>query len=287
METIKTVFVTGATGNQGGAVTKNLLNNGFKVKALTRDPSSIKTQKLKHPDVEIIKGDLNDIESYRNYLSDVDAVFSVQSSEDGIHVEIKQGKGLADMSKKFGVQHFLYSSVVGADLHTGIPNWESKWEIENHIKHLDLPYTILRPSSLFENFLIPQVKSRILKGKLVTPVNKEKVQQFIGADDIGKMSVHIFTEPGKYMNRTITLAAEQMDNEQVARIFSEVMGRTIKYQRLPRLITRLAMGKDLYKMFNWINQNDAVFIKDLDAFKKEYPSLESLKQWISRNFKRA
>jgi len=73
------------------------VNTGFKVKALTRDPHSIKTQKLKHPDVEIIKGDLNDIESYRNSLADVVAVFSVLSSEYGIHVEMRQGKGLADM----------------------------------------------------------------------------------------------------------------------------------------------------------------------------------------------
>ena len=281
--TIKTVFVTGATGKQGGAVTKNLINNGFKVKTLTRDPHSIKAQKLKHPDIEIIKGDLDDIESYNRHLEGVDAVFSVQSM-DGIDAEIKQGKGLADISKKNGIKSFLYSSVAGADLHTGIPHWESKYEIENHIKQIDLPYTILRPSFFFENFLIPQVKSRILKGKLVTPVNKEKIMQFIGTDDIGKMSSRIFTDPGKYLHKTITLAAEQMDHQQAAVIFSEVMRRTIKYQKLPGLITRLAMGKDLYKMFNWINHNDAVFLKDLESFKKEYPSLESLKEWISRNF---
>ena len=70
------------------------------------------------------------------------------------------------MAKENGVKHFLYSSVIGADVHTGIPHWESKFQIENHIKQIGLSYTIIRPASLFENLLIPQVKSRLLKGKL-------------------------------------------------------------------------------------------------------------------------
>ena len=72
---------------------------------------------------------------------------------------------LANLAKEYDVKHFLYSSVIGADLNTGIPHWESKFKIENHIKQINLPYTIIRPASLFENFLIPQVKSRIVKGK--------------------------------------------------------------------------------------------------------------------------
>ncbi|MEJ7673672.1 MAG: NmrA family NAD(P)-binding protein [Chitinophagaceae bacterium] len=40
MNTTKTIFVTGGTGNQGGDVAKNLLQNDFKVKVLTRNPVS-------------------------------------------------------------------------------------------------------------------------------------------------------------------------------------------------------------------------------------------------------
>lgn len=285
MEEIKTVLVTGATGNQGGAVARNLAENNFKVKALTRDPGSSKAQKQQHPNIDYVRGDLNDIGSYAGYLQGVDAVFSVQSSECKVNAEVKQGQGLADTAKKSGIRHFIYSSVTGADLQTGIPHWESKWLVENHIKQIGLPYTILRPASLYENFLIPQVKSRILKGKLVTPVRKNKIQQFVGSEEIGKMNVRILKNPDRYMNKTITIATEEMDHVQVAGIFSEVMGVPIKYQQLPSVIVRLAMGKNLYKMFSWINENDAVFIKDLQVFRNEYPSMESLKQWIIRNFK--
>jgi len=44
------------------------------------------------------------------------------------------------------------------------------------------------------------------------------------------------------------------------------------------------MGKDLYKMFNWVNKNNAVFLKDLAAFKKEFPHLLDLKTWVKQNF---
>jgi uncharacterized protein YbjT (DUF2867 family) len=285
MQNSTTIFVTGATGNQGGAVAKSLINNGFRVKALTRNLNSPHAQNLKKLHAEIIQGDLNNTDTFRNHIKDVDGIFSVQTFKNGTDKEIQQGIALANLAKEFHVKHFLYSSVIGADLNTGIPHWESKFKIENHIRQINLPHTIIRPSSLFENFLIPQVKSRIIKGKLASPVNKNVVQQFISSKDIGEISAAIFMQPDKHLGSTITIASEEMDMQMVANIFSEVLGKEIKYQKLPMLITRLVMGKDLYKMFKWINENDAVFLKDIDTFKKEYPNLTELKQWIQLNFK--
>jgi len=280
----KTIFVTGGTGNQGSAVARSLIKNGFKVKVLTRNASSPKIQSLKNLDAEIIEGDLNNRETFQNALKDVDGIFCVLTYNYGVEKEIKQGIQLADLARVHDIKHFLYSSVIGADLNTGIPHWESKFKIENHIKQLGLPFTIIRPTSLYENFLFPQVKSRILKGKLASPVNKDVVQQFISSKDIGEISASIFMNPDKYLGKTITVAAEELDMKKVADTFTEVMGKEIKYQKLPMLITRLVMGKDNAKMFKWVNENDAVFVKDLDAFKKEYPNLTGLKEWVQLNF---
>ena len=284
MSTDKTIFVTGATGKQGGAVVKNLLRHGFNVKALTRNKDSSAAQLLKQKNVDLIQGNLDDTATYFHQLKEVDGVFCVLDYTKGAEKEIRQGIDLANMAKENGVKHFLYSSVIGADAHTGIPHWESKFRIENHIKQTGLSYTIIRPSSFYENFLIPQVKSRLLKGKLVIPTHKNKVQQFISTEDIGKISTTIFMNPEKYSNQTINLATEQLDGLQVTAIFSKVWNKPIGYQQLPGIITRLAMGKDLYKMFSWINKNDAVFIKDLDALKKEFPGLLSLEEWIKNYF---
>ena len=284
MQETKTIFVTGATGNQGGAVARNLIRNNFKVKCLTRHPNSVHAHQLEKLDALVVHGDLDKPYTFSQHLKDVDGIFSVQTFVHGIEKEIRKGTGLADLAKANNIKHFLYSSVAGADLHTGIPHWESKLKIENHLKSTGIPYTIIRPASLFENFLRPQVKSRLLKGKLVSPVGKNILQQFISADDIGKMSAEIFTNPGKHIGKTITLAAEELNLVQVAEIFSEVMGKEIKYEQLPMVITRLVMGKNLYKMFKWVNENNAVFIKDFTAYKNNNPDLTSLREWIATTF---
>jgi uncharacterized protein YbjT (DUF2867 family) len=285
MNDSKIIFIAGATGNQGGAVARNLVRNGFSIKALTRNPASAKAQKLKEINAEIIKGDLDDPDTYRRHLKGVRGVFCVLGFENGKEKEIQQGITLANLAKENAVSHFLYSSVIGCDLRTGVPHWESKFVIENHIKKIGLPYTIIRPAALYENFLIPQVRSRLLKDKLVLPADKNKVQQYISVEDIGRISTTLFMNPETYTSKTINLAVEQMDGLQLAGTFSKVSGKETKYQKLPKLITRLAMGKDLYKMFRWINENDVVFVKDLNAFKKEFPGLLSLEEWIRLHFK--
>lgn len=281
----KTIFVTGATGNQGGAVARQLAAIGFKVKALVRNPDSPKAKSLISADIQLIKGDLNNGATYREHLKAVDGVFSVQTFEHGIDREINQGIALASMAKESGVYHFVYSSVIGADLNTGIPHFDSKFKIEDHIRQIGLPFTILRPASLFENFLIPQVKSRLLKGKLVQPINRNTVNLYIASEDIGKATVQIFKNPDQYRGKTIPLAAELLTTQQVADLFASVTNKTMEYQKLPSIITRLAMGKDLYTMFKWLNEKSAFSKKELELTLKEFDHLLSLKTWIERNFK--
>ena len=280
----KTIFVTGGTGNQGGAVARNLTQQGFIVKVLTRNPTSIKSENLKKMNIEVVKGDLNNADTYREYLKNVYGIFSVQTFENGVEKEINQGITLATVAKEFGVKHFLYSSVFGADLNTGVAHMESKFKIENHIKQIGLPFTIIRPTSLFENFLIPQVKKGILKGKLVQAINRNTVLQYIAAEDIGKAAVKIFQESERYLGKTIPLATEQLSTQEVADKFSEVLNKKIEYKKLPVLITRLFLGKNLYKMFKWMTEISSFQNEVVDLTKKEFPNPVSLKTWIERNF---
>ncbi len=285
MQPVKKIFVTGATGNQGGATLRNLLSKGFHVKALVRNPLASATKLIAHENLEIIKGDLDDPASYCEHLKNIDGVFCNLIFSEGVNKEIRQGFDLINCSKEKNVAHFLYSSVIGCDLPTGIPHWESKFKIENQIKASGIGYTIIRPASLYENLLIPDVKKRILKGKLVLPTRKNKIQQFISSADVGKVATTVFSNPEKYKGITLTLAAEQMDGEQLAVLFAKVMEKEIKFQQLPMFITRLVMGSKLAKMFRWINNNDALFVKDISALKKEFPEMMSFEEWIKAHFK--
>ncbi len=284
MENPKTFFITGATGNQGGSTVRNLLEQGHRVKALFRDPNHPKAKALQDMNAQLVKGDLDDVHSYRKDLEGVDGVFSLHTYINGVSKEIAQARALADAALIARVKHYVYSSVAACDRNTGIPHFESKNTIENHIKSTGLPATFLRPTSFYENFLFPQVKSRILKGKFVAPVNKNIVQQMISTQDVGKVSAHVLADPQKYIGQTLTLAADQMDQGQIASVFTVTMGKEIKYARLPGLITRLAMGKDLHTMFKYINQHGGVFEKDIQSVNKDLPPMMTLRDWIPRYF---
>ena len=170
MNTDKTVLVTGATGRQGGAVVRCMLSRGWKLRALTRHCSSYAAQRLAGQGAELVQGDLEDPTSLERASRGVYGVYSVQDFwAVGAIREVCQGKNLAEAAKKVGVEHFVYSSVGGAERSSGIDHWESKWEIEKHIRKLGLPATMLRPVAFMRNYYIDQVEIGILKGKLMDP----------------------------------------------------------------------------------------------------------------------
>ena len=149
-DTDKTVLVTGATGRQGGAVVRHMLAKGWKLRALTRKTNSHAARALARQGVEVVQGDLEDPSSVASASAGVYGVYSVQDFwAVGARREVQQGKNVADTAKKAGVKHFVYSSVGGAERNTGIPHWESKWEIEKHIRSLGLPATVLGPVTLW------------------------------------------------------------------------------------------------------------------------------------------
>ena len=285
METSKKILVTGITGQQGSAVACHLSNKGVQIFGLTRNANSEKAKALADKNITVLEGDLNDPSSYEAHLNGMDAVFCVQAFEQGKESEIKQGKQFIDHIKSKGVGHLVYSSVLGADLNTGVPHFESKYVLENHIKSSDLNYTILRPASFNENFLNPEITKRLDKGKLVMPLHKTVTQQYISTDDVGNIAAKVLLQPEKYKGKTLSIATDQKQLTEVAQLFGEAMKRDMKYQKLPGFVTRLLMGKDLSKMFNYMNKNDFVVVKDIDALKQEFEGLGDLKQWIDTNFK--
>src|SRR5690606_32383937 len=206
-------------GNIGGAVARSLLSKGIKVKVLTRNVASSNAIALSNIGATLIKGDLNDVATFQDHVADVDGIFCVLPLEKNKESEIKKGKCLADLAHHHKIAHFIFSSVISAGEVTNVPHWDSKTEIENYIKELQLPYTIIRPASLYENFLFPQVRKNIVRGKMVYPLNKNVVQQFIGARDIGEIATKIFLNARQYIGKTLPVAVEQMDMHQVTDLF--------------------------------------------------------------------
>jgi len=187
---------------------------------------------------------------------------------------------VADAAKKADIKHFVYSSVGGAERKTKIPHWESKWKVENYVRQLGLPVTVIRPVSFMETYYIDQVEIGILKGKLADPIRGDKPYQTIATDDIGAFVALAFERPSEFIGKTLEIAGSELTNVEAAKVFSRVLGKQVKFQRIPLPVVRLLLGKEFYAMFRWFNE--AGYQADISALRREYPEihLHTLEEWL-------
>jgi uncharacterized protein YbjT (DUF2867 family) len=244
--------------------------------AFTRDPKSKAAKALLEKGVEVVQGDMEDASSLDGALRGVYGVYSVQDFWSvGAKREVVQGKNLADAAKKAGVDHFVYSSVGGAERNTGIGHWESKWEIEKHIRKLGLPATVFRPSAFMENYYVDQVEIGILQGKLFDPVHGDKPYQTIASDDIGGFVALAFERPKDFMGLELEIAGSELTNRQAAEVFGKVLGRPVEFQEVP-----IPPVNEFQEMFDWFNEKG--FNANIAQLHKKYPDvrLRTLEQWL-------
>jgi uncharacterized protein YbjT (DUF2867 family) len=280
----KIILVAGATGKQGGAVIRHLQGKKWKVRALTRNTKSEVAQALESKGIEVFQGDMSDRQSLEKAMDNAYGVFSVQDYWIvGAEKEIQQGKNMADAAKEAGVQHFVYSSAAGADQNSGVDHFDSKFVIEEYIKSSGLQWNIFRPVGFMENYHIPHLKNRLLKGKLADPIKPSRKLQLIPTDDIGALVAATFDKPEKYVGQAFDIASDELTNPEIAEIFSRVMGRPIRFSKLPMLIVRLFMGKELHQMFRWYNK--VGYDVDIPSLQDKFPEvkLTSLEEWLQRD----
>ncbi len=274
----KTIVVSGATGQQGGAVARHLLAGGWPVRALSRDPDSAAAQELTRSGAEVVKADLDDPATVEPALSGVHGVFSVQTPfVGGVQAETAQGVALAEAAKAAAVAHFVYSSVGGAHRATGVPHFESKWRIEERIRALGLSATILRPSFFMDNFLMPDTRTAIEGGTLSLGVAPETRLQIIAADDIGAFAALAFDQPEAFAGRAIDISGDELTGPQMAQAFAKVSGRPVAFAQTPIGHLR-AFSEDFALMFEWFDAHG--YEADIPALRAHHPGLMSLETWI-------
>jgi len=225
----KIISVTGATGQQGGAAARHLLAKGWNVRALTRDPSKPAAQALAAAGAEIVQADNDDRASLDRAMQGAYGAFSVQNfwlPGVGAGGEIRQGKNIADAAKAAGIEHFVYSSVGAAHRGMGQAHFASKWEIEQYIQSLGLPYTILRPVAFMDNY--NWQRAAITNGTFTGwGLRPDKGLQLIAADDIGAFAELVFAHPQDYLGKTLEIAGDELTEPQIAATFTRVIGRPV------------------------------------------------------------
>jgi uncharacterized protein YbjT (DUF2867 family) len=191
----KTIVVTGATGNQGGATARHLLADGWHVRALVRDDTAPAATALAAAGAELVRGDLDDPASVATAVRGAYGVYSVQSANPN---ELVQGTNVVDAAKAADVRHLVYSSVGGAESQNGFyreHGWGpiEKWQIEQYIRSRGVPATILRPAGFMEDFTSPD--RFFQNGSLNVPWHDDLIVQLIAIDDIGAFTALAFADP--------------------------------------------------------------------------------------------
>jgi len=271
MSNTRSVLVTGATGQQGGAVVRALIARGHRVKAISRRPDSEGAKRLTAAGVEVVAGDLDDAASVATAAKGVDTMFLMGNSyEAGTDAETRQGIAVANAAKAAGVGHLIYSSVADADKKTGIPHFDSKYLVEKHIAGLGIPYTISAPVAFMENTVAPWAIDGLRQGVYAAALPPTRVLQQITIDDIGAFVAALAERREQVFGKRFDIAGDELSGEQQVKILSEVLGRPIRFQELPIAAIR-QQSEDTALMFEWFDRTG--YDAGIAALRRDFPEV--------------
>ncbi|MBB4250128.1 NmrA/HSCARG family protein [Rhizobium sp. BK008] len=271
MSNTRSVLVTGATGQQGGAVVRALIARGHRVKAISRRPDSEGAKRLTAAGVEVVAGDLDDAASVATAAKGVDTMFLMGNSyEAGTDAETRQGIAVANAAKAAGVGHLIYSSVADADKKTGIPHFDSKYLVEKHIAGLGIPYTISAPVAFMENTVAPWAIDGLRQGVYAAALPPTRVLQQITIDDIGAFVAALAERREQVFGKRYDIAGDELSGEQQVKILSEVLGRPITYRELPIAAIR-QQSEDTALMFEWFDRTG--YDAGIAALRRDFPEV--------------
>lgn len=275
----KTIVVCGATGRQGGAVSRALLRDGWQVRALTRNPASDKARALANFGAEVAQGDMDDRSSLEPVFEGAYGVFSVQNPMiGGLDAEVRQGQTVASVAKAAGIKHLAYGSA-GIGQPTGVGSWDSKLEVEAQMKALGIPLTVLRPMAFMELMtdagFYPAVSTWHLMPKLM---GSARPLPWLTVSDVGVIAAKAFAAPERFIGQDIRLASDVRTLGECRALYSKVMGRAPRRFPMPVWMFRRFVGADLITMWQWLHDEEI----DLDTgpTKALHPDALSVEAWL-------
>ena len=263
------VVVTGGTGKQGGAVVKSLLERGHEVRAVTRNVDSARARELASAGVTLVHASLEDTAALTRALDGATSLFAMTSPfEGGTQVETRQGVSAANAAKAAGV-HLLFTSVGSADRQTGVPHFDSKYEVERHIARIGMRATILAPVYFMENLYFG--KEQLAKGIYATPLPPTRKLAQVAVADIGAVAVRLLEDPDRFAGKRFDLGSDELTGNEVVSVLSRVTGRPFNYFQIPLDVIRQRMGEDATRMYEWFDR--VGYTVDRAALRREFPDV--------------
>jgi uncharacterized protein YbjT (DUF2867 family) len=245
------VLVIGATGRQGGAVTRRLAASGHHVRALTRTPGSPAARDLAALGADVVQGDLRDPGSLRRALAGAGAVFAMTVAGDDPAREAADGAAVVAAVRDLGTPLLVYSSAALADQHTAVPSIDAKAQVEQLVLSAGPAHLVLAPAGFYEMLLLPQSLAALAGGTLIDGLPASLPVPALALDDYARIVESALTDPAVLPARRTDLACDAPTRAGMASALSAVLARPVGYHQLPPEAVRQISGQ-WHALLDWM-----------------------------------
>jgi uncharacterized protein YbjT (DUF2867 family) len=304
----KIIAVIGSTGSQGGGLVNAILadpNGGFAARAITRDPSKDKAQALAAKGAEVVKADIDDVESLKQAFAGAHGVYGVTNFWEHFSAEKEkqQAKNIAEAAKAAGVKHVIWSTLedtrqfMPADDKRmpilqekyRVPHFDAKAEAVAFFK--DVPTTFLLTTFYWDNlymFGLAPKKNEQGTYQWAFPMGQKKLAG-IAAEDIGKTAYGIFKAGNQYIGKKVGIYGEALTIEEMGKKLASALGLPSVYYHAAEADEYRGYGfpgaDEMGNMFQYYRDFDDKFfaLRDVNTARSLNPSLQNFDQFLQKN----
>ena len=303
----KVIAVVGSTGAQGGGLARAILddpNGGFACRAITRDPNKAQAQALAAKGAEVVKADIDDVDSLKKAFAGAYGAYCVTNFWEHLSGEKEkaQARNLAEAAKAAGLKHVIWSTLedtrkLMAAEDTRMPMLQQKYRVphfdakdEANAYFAGLPVTYLVTSFYWDNlyaFGLGPKKGDDGVYNWAFPMGNKRLAG-IAVEDIGKVAYGIFKAASQYIGKTVGITGENLTLDEMSEKLSKGLGVPVKYH---------AVEPDAYRGFGFPGademgnmfqvyrdfEKEVLGARSSDAARSLNPSMQTFDQWLARN----
>lgn len=251
------IFLTGGTGFVGSEILRQLAAKGYSVRCLVRDEARLK---VRTPSIEVIKGNILDVETYENALKDCSVVIHLvgiirEFKDKGItfhRLHFEATKNIVNAALRHDVKRFIHMSANGARPEAKSSYHRTKFLAEEYLKESGLSYTIFKPSIIFgkdDNFV--NMIAGIMRISPIIPYfgKGDYRLQPISVKNVAEAFIKALEDPNT-INKPYYLGGEK---RYTYKKFLDVIAKTLNKRAIKISIPRVVIEKitALFGPYNW------------------------------------